>query len=152
MSDHGHDMIIPKPLLYAAGALMLGSLAFVYIARETDTMLVRSPESAPVAQRSLTFADSPDGGLVVTDHLSGEVVALLSDADDGLVEAMLRGLKHGRVIARAEGEAVYVLTEWENGRLTIADPSSGVDINLASFGGLNKRIFASFLETGEGSS
>jgi putative photosynthetic complex assembly protein len=145
-THHGHtEMVIPRTALFAAGALMLGSLVFVYLARTTDTGLPAAPMAAVVEQRSLTFEDSADGGLVVTDHLSGEVVALLSDQDDGLVEAMLRGLKHGRVIARAEGQAVYVLTLYEDGRLAIADPDSGVDISLASFGGRNRAMFASFL-------
>ncbi|MFN3614192.1 MAG: photosynthetic complex assembly protein PuhC, partial [Rubrimonas sp.] len=116
---HHDDIRIPRALLWAAAALVLFSLAAVMVGRATDRGLSLTPTAGVAETRSLMFAHQPGGNIEVVDALSGQMVALLSADQDGFIRGVLRGLTRGRAVTRTTGADVYVLTRWDDGRLSI---------------------------------
>lgn len=146
----GHDeIIVPRLVVRAVAALMAFSLVAAVWGRQTGQGTLMTAPAPAVEERRLSFADAADGALVVTDALSGQVVALLSTGQDGFIRGVLRGLSRGRAVNRIEGGDVYVLTRWDDGRLSITDPASGERFDLNAFGKDNLRAFAQLLTSQE---
>ncbi|SEA33933.1 photosynthetic complex assembly protein PuhC [Rubrimonas cliftonensis] len=154
MSDHAErrhaeDHHIPRGLVLAAAALALFTMVAVVYGRATDTGLMLAPQAEAVETRSLYFTDSADGAMVVTDAVSGQMVALLSEGQDGFIRGVLRGLTRGRAVTREGGDDVLALTRWDDGRLSISDPATGERFFLNSFGADNLQAFARLLASRE---
>jgi len=153
MSDHATPRIdehqIPRLILRAAGALILFVFLAIIIGRATNTGLLLTPEAAPVETRAMHFTPAPTGEMAVTDQASGQLVALLSAGGDGFIRGVLRGLSRGRAVTRTTGDDVYVLTRYDDGRLSISDPVSGARFDLNSFGPDNLQAFARLLKSQE---
>ena len=154
MSDHAanariDENHIPRLILRAAGALIVFAFLSVMIGRATNTGLVLTPEADPVETRALHFSMVSTGEMAITDDVSGQLVALLSANGDGFIRGVLRGLARGRAVTRTTGGDVYVLTRYDDGRLSIADPVSGARFDLNSFGPDNLQAFARLLKSQE---
>jgi putative photosynthetic complex assembly protein len=147
--DHRHDNMIPRAMLLALLGMILFSIAAVIVGRATETGLRITAEVPAAEERSLTFHTALDGALEVRDAGDGRVVALLPPGKDGFMRGVLRGLTRGRAVGRVEGEDVYVLTRWTDGRVSIADPVSGERFDLNSFGVDNVATVASLLKSRE---
>jgi putative photosynthetic complex assembly protein len=146
----GHDEIdVPRIVLRAVIALMIVSVIAAVWGRQTGRGTLMTAPSTAAQERSLSFGDAPDGALRVTDAVSGQVVALLSSGQDGFIRGVLRGLARGRAVNRVEGGDVYVLTRWDDGRLSITDPVSGERFDLNAFGKDNLWAFARLLKSQE---
>lgn len=99
----------------------------------------------PSAERSLRFFDEADGTVRVEDGASAEVLGRFGPGEGGFIRASVRSLVHQRRI-RGEGAAVpFKLTRWENDALTLADPVTGRNVEVSSFGPDNRAIFANLL-------
>lgn len=140
---------IPRLILLAAGALILFVFLSIMIGRATDTGLLLTPEATPVETRAMRFSPAPTGEMAITDDASGQLVALLSAEGDGFIKGVMRGLSRGRAVTRTTGDEVYVLTRYDDGRLSISDPVSGARFDLNSFGPDNLEAFARLLKSRE---
>jgi len=140
---------IPRLILLAAGALIVFVFLSIFIGRATDTGLLLTPEAAAVETRAMRFTPAPTGEMAITDKQSGQLVALLSAGGDGFIRGVLRGLSRGRAVTRTTGDDVYVLTRYDDGRLSISDPVSGARFDLNSFGPDNLEAFARLLKSRE---
>ncbi len=146
----GHDEIdIPRIVLRAAIALMVVSVLAAVWGRQTGQGVMLTAPATAAEERHLSFTDAPDGVLRIADATSGQVVALLSTGQDGFIRGVLRGLSRGRAVNRMTGGDVYVLTRWDDGRLSITDPVSGERFDLNAFGSDNLRAFAQLLTSQE---
>jgi putative photosynthetic complex assembly protein len=125
---------------------MLFSIVAVLVARGTGVGLMLTPEGEPAETRLLQFDERADGRLFILDHPAGAQVALIP-AEGGFIRGVLRGLSRGRALERMESTEVYLLTRWDDGRLSISDPATGQSFDLNSFGVDNLRIFAQLLES-----
>lgn len=153
MSDHAdrHSDNVHIPRIVARGLVALVVFAFlaVMLGRATNTGLVMTPQATAVEARALLFTNVAGGELAITDSVSGQHVALLSADGDGFIRGVLRGLSRGRAVTRTTGDDVYVLTRYDDGRLSIADPVSGERFDLNSFGTDNLNAFARLLKSRE---
>jgi putative photosynthetic complex assembly protein len=149
MHDHAQEPPLPRLLLRAVIGLILFSIVAVVIGRFTETGLVMTAPSTPVEQRELTFEVLESGELMVKDHQSAQMVALLPVGKDGFIRGVLRGLERGRALSRAQGPEVYTLTRYADGRLSIADPLTDERFDLNSFGRDNLAAFAQLLPSRE---
>ena len=149
MPRRKHDETIPRILVRAMFGLVVFSVIAVLIGQNTGMGLRLTPEAAPVEQRMLAFEDQLDGATVVLDHETGAKVALLPADGDGFVRGVLRGLTRDRALTRMEETNVYLLTAWDDGRLSIEDPATGQRFDLNSFGRDNLAAFARFLKSRE---
>jgi putative photosynthetic complex assembly protein len=142
--DHRHD--VPKAPLYAAGALIVVTLLLVFGVRLTGIGELRTPREAVVAERSLHFADQPDGGIVVHDAVDGRLVARVAPGEQGFLRGALRGLARERKRERIGREAPLRLSSRADGRLLLDDPATGQMIDLGAFGAQNVAVFTRMLE------
>lgn len=99
----------------------------------------------PEAQRALRFFDEPDGTVRVEDGASKAVLARFGPGEGGFVRASVRALVHQRRIRGLGPEVAFELISWPDGALTLHDPATGRSIEVASFGPINRAVFANML-------
>ncbi len=146
MSNSEHDKSIPLPLLIGAGLLVAITMISAATGRLTGVGTTMTPASEVVQTRSLHFADRTDGGVDVTDVTTGTSVYVVPPGTNGFLRGVLRGMSRTRKLENVGPEPAYVLTRWADGRLSLADPSTGREVNLEPFGPTNYRVFARFLD------
>ncbi len=149
MSSHHHDApfgnVTPWPI-YALGALLLTTLGVVAWERvahmkAADRPAVQATVNDVLWQRQLRFADTAQGHIAVTDHVTGQTVATF-EGQQGFLRGSLRALARSRQRAGQGPEQPFVLTGHTDGRLVLRDPVTGDRINLESFGPTNAAVFA----------
>ena len=134
----------PRWILYFAGGIIAFSLISVALVRITGN----GPDqiaAAAVAERMLRFDDMPNGGVLVTDGVTGVRVAELQ-GEQGFVRGALRALTRERSARDIGSKQPFKLTARVDGRLTLDDPSTGRRIDLESFGPTNSSVFFRFLQ------
>jgi putative photosynthetic complex assembly protein len=105
---------------------------------------------APVESRELRFADTPDGGVAVTDARSGAPIATLAPGTGGFVRGAMRGLARDRRRDGGGPEAPFLLATWPDGSFTLEDTVTGHAIDLRAFGRTQTETFANILHAPEG--
>jgi putative photosynthetic complex assembly protein len=156
---HSHENTVPAPALASAAALVVFALAMTatvqlgWLDRSAVPAVERAQaEIAPVAQRSLHFADMPDGSVEIADAASGAHVATIAAGGEqgGFIRGVLRGLARERRMNGLGARQPFTLTRWEDGSLTLRDEGTGRMVELGGFGADNRAAFAALLapETG----
>ena len=137
----------PHVPLVGAGGL----IAFVLLAAVAGRMSGSGiePPSAPItAQRSLQFADRPDGAVIVTlaagQTGGGQVVDVMT-GQNGFLRGTLRGFARTRRAENVGSTPPLRLTGYADGRLTLFDPSTGRQVELEAFGSENEAVFVRLL-------
>jgi putative photosynthetic complex assembly protein len=143
-----HDLprrdVFPRAALVVGVTVLMLTLAAVALHRLSASDDMRGDEARPVAQRALIFRDLPDGGVAIVDAASG---ATLDSAhgEQGFLRGTLRALARERKQRGLGAEAPLQLIARADGRLTLADDSTGARIDLESFGPTNAAVFARWL-------
>jgi putative photosynthetic complex assembly protein len=136
--------VIPRRAVLGAFAAL--GLTFVGAAavRWSGTS-IREPDARTVVQLELHFADRADGGIAVINARSGQTLDVVH-GEQGFLRGSLRGLvreRKRRGLSRAEP---FQLLARADGRLTLADASTGERIELESFGPTNLAVYARWLD------
>jgi putative photosynthetic complex assembly protein len=105
---------------------------------------------AVIAKAELTFTDLADGGVSVR-NAGGQVVATIPARDDGFLRMTLRLLAAARLRQHIGQEQPFMLTEFAGGRMLLADPATGLRVELEAFGPSNVGEFTHFFSTRTGS-
>lgn len=139
MSDH-HDLDLPKPLLLAAGFLIVGSLLLAYWGRQTGIGRIAVEQSAIVAAHDLRILPQGNGTIAVylTD---GTLVKLLPIEQAGFVSGVLRGFSRGRSLAKVPADVPFSLIRYADGRLVLEDTATGESVVIDVFGPTNAKTF-----------
>jgi putative photosynthetic complex assembly protein len=145
-SVHARPERIPRWLVRAIALLLVLVLGGVGLMRMNGFNPAVQPAAA-LAERTLAFADGPDGAVLVTDTTTGERLAELR-GEQGFLRGVLRGLARDRRAHGVGPATPYRLTLHADGRLLITDPETGQRIDLASFGPDNAAVFARWLPAG----
>ncbi len=141
--------IIPRGMIIAAGVMMVLTIVVAAVSHRAGIYHVITPPTTVVASRDLLFADQRDGGVLVTDAKTGQRVTLVEPTTGGFLRGIMRGLvREHRLNEQAAGTA-FRLTHWADGRLSIADPTTGESFDLEAFGPTNEAAFAKLLEDDE---
>lgn len=144
------DRLIPRGLLLGAAALVGFALVSTTAARVSGTGTAEfqaAPVAAtPVARLDLRFEDRDDGAVAVLDAGSGEVVDVLAPGTNGFVRGVMRALARERRAHEIGPSPAFRLSSWEDGRLSLEDPSTGRRIELTAFGPTNRDAFARLLD------
>ena len=110
------------------------------------------PAPPPVrAQAALTFTDTVAGGVTVTDAATGTLLATIPARSDGFLRMTLRLLAAARQREHIGRAQPFILTSRDGGRMQLADPATGLTIELEAFGPSNIAEFVGFLPKVSGS-
>jgi putative photosynthetic complex assembly protein len=135
----------PRSILFAAGTAMALSILGAAVGRITH-VANSEPTAAPMIERLLLFKDLPDGGVAVFDAGDPRApIDVLAPETNGFLRATMRGLARQRLRQSEGAETPFRLTEWADGRLTLADPATGRRVEMEAFGITNESVFARLL-------
>lgn len=149
--SHDHEMRpIPKGILYAAGGLVVASLGLATLAQTTGFGKMTVPKAEALSRAEVRFEDHGEDGVAVLDARSGHLVATLESGGDGFVRGVLRSLNRQRRLDQLSTGAPFVLTRWADGRLSLADPTTGEEVQLVGFGEDNFAAFDALAEAASG--
>lgn len=133
--------------LIAASLLLTSLVTFGFFERQAIPSEARAEAGTLKAdERSLFFFDEADGTVRVEDALDGTEVGRFGPGTGGFVRTTMRSLTYQRRIKGLGREVPFELIEWDNGMLTLLDPTTGKSVELHSFGDGNRQTFANFLE------
>ena len=99
-----------------------------------------------VAKRSLFFSDTRDGAVLVEDGTTREQIARIEPGTGGFIRSTMRSLVHVRMRKGIGPDTPFELTRWDDGGLTLSDPTTGETRELMGFGATNRAAFAVLLE------
>jgi putative photosynthetic complex assembly protein len=135
--------IIPRRALWVGAAVLVLTLAAAGAVRWSGANAPHAYERT-IAERALQFRDRSDGGIDVVDAASGTTLESVH-GEQGFLRGTLRGLARERKRRGLDGQAPLQLIARADGRLTLADASTGEHIDLESFGPTNAAVFARWL-------
>lgn len=136
----------PRPILRVALAMIALTFTMAILATQFGIGKSADEYASPVAQRSLSFVDASDGGILVNDGQTGELALTLPPGTNGFLRGALRALADRRRVAQQPHEAPFTLTAWQDGRVTIEDPLTGQRVAVSSFGPTQVRSFVALLD------
>ncbi|KWV94468.1 photosynthetic complex assembly protein PuhC [Erythrobacter sp. AP23] len=153
MSGHAHPDAIPREPLVMIALLVLFTVALAsaaslgFIAKDAVPSEARAAAGVEaVAERKLYFHDELDGGVRIEDADTGALVSSIAPGTGGFIRTTLRSLVHVRRSKGIGAETPFVLTQWDNGTLSLSDSETGKSVELGSFGPDNRASFAVLLE------
>lgn len=127
-------------LLLAIG----GAIVFTIWVTQQSKTTARYPDAPAKLIKQLRFEDRTDGSIAVVDYQTKQQVDVIT-GEAGFVRGALRTLAQERKRREIGSEPPFELIAREDGRLTLADPSTGRMIDLESFGVINSQHFARLL-------
>lgn len=138
---------IPKPVVAAAGMLVLLALAAVAFVRLGGSGAVHVPDAQAVTVREFLFEDRSDGSIGILDARSKLQVDVVAPATNGFLRGTMRGLARERKRQSVGPEVPFQLVGRADGRLTLVDPATQRRVDLESFGPTNAEVFAKLMRT-----
>ncbi|WOE74541.1 photosynthetic complex assembly protein PuhC [Alterisphingorhabdus coralli] len=151
--SHDHDPTVPPGALVGAAVLILTCLAMTaavtngYLPKSGSPELSRAQQAiAQEKTRTLFFADTAEGGVEVTDSITGETVLEVPYGEGGFLRASLRRLVKERRARGIGAETPFTLILWENGALSLDDPTTGKKVEIQGFGPDHTNMFASMIK------
>ena len=138
--------MVPRILVQAMFALMVGSCALVGYAQWADVPDTGVLIEAPVVQeRTVTLVGDRTGKYTVRDD-TGAVIAASSDDKAGFLGVMGRVIERERALQAVAIDAPIQVVRRNNGHVGIVDPSTGMVIDLIGYGTDNVAAFANLLK------
>ncbi|HJK97047.1 MAG TPA: photosynthetic complex assembly protein PuhC [Polyangiaceae bacterium LLY-WYZ-14_1] len=148
--DHDHDPKVPKGVLIGAAVLLVATVVFAAVARQSrlDAVAAAGGASEPEAAVSLLFEDRPDGAVVIKEAETERPVKVIEPGTEGFVRGVLRGMFRTRMLEEIDRDRPFRLARHADGRFVLSDPESGRRVELRSFGRTNYESFAEILDQG----
>ena len=142
--SHHHEQHVPRPVLIAAGLLMVFAIGLAATARSAQ-LEDPTPRAAVLESVELRFTDRDDGGISVFGEGGAEVYRVQPESN-GFIRGVLRGMYRTRRIEGRGPDEPFVLERLRDGKLQIRDPQTGHEVELRSFGHTNYEAFVAVLE------
>lgn len=146
MSQHSHDIRMPKPMLYGIAGLLIAVTAFVGLARLTGVGVADLSDEPAVERMAVRFLDEPNGGVGAYNPESGAVLHIFEPGEGGFVRTSLRSLSHNRRLAGVGPMPPYELLKSATGHVVLFDPTTGKSLTLDAFGDANENDFAQLFD------
>jgi len=120
---------------------VLTVLLSVFIFRIMDYPLVGiSPKSVIAQEISLKFVERNRFDVVVLDKY-GRFLAESTDGSNGFLGVVYNAVKRERIKRRVVAENFLRLVQYKNGRISVIDDTTGLEIQVNSFGVKNLEVF-----------
>ena len=132
-------------LLAGAATLILLSIVMATNFVGTERVDFSSKRTA-VATRALIFRDAPGGAIAVYDEGADEPFIVLPREGNTFMASALRLLGQSREQRTKAGpNDPFILTLWNDGKMSFSDPATGDTLELSAFGPTNAKTFAQLL-------
>ena len=142
---HQEKEMVPKFLVKAMFALMIGTLGIVTFAQLTGVQNTGVLVEAPiVSERVVTM--SGDNMRVYTVYEDGEVIAVSSEDKAGFIGVIGLVVQRERMQAGISMDAPLRIVGRENGNVAIIDDSTGLTKELIGYGADNIAAFGNLLD------
>ena len=133
--------IIPKRFVQALILLVVFSLFSVFIFRFLDVPKLGVPPKSFISEEILVrFSDENRTGVLVRDA-GGQIIGDSMDGKSGFLEVVYNAIKRERIKKRILTDKSLRLVLYDNGRITLIDDSTDLEIHLNSFGLNNLEVF-----------
>jgi putative photosynthetic complex assembly protein len=139
----------PRKVLIAATALAVLTIVSAGTARWSGLGATREPQGSASQTRELRFQDLADGSIAIYQAADGHLVDTLAPGTSGFVRIVMRSLARERRMNDQGQETPFRLVRWQDGRLSVDDPTTGRHIDLGAFGAANTQSFARLIVPGD---
>lgn len=143
---HRDREMVPRVLVQAMFAMMIGSLALVSYATFFDIPKRGVLAATPVAQSRLVVLTGDRGGTYQVHDPAGALLASSADPRGGFISVIGRVVDRARRVRDLPLDAPVEVVRWESGSIAIIDASSDLKIELLGYGPDNVAAFAQLLE------
>jgi putative photosynthetic complex assembly protein len=133
---------MPRGVLICAGALIAFAVSSATVGKLSGLGAFNAPAANVVQSLELRFEDQANGSVLVRDAKDGVVIYTIAPGTNGFMRATLRGLAQERKRTDVGDEAPFRLAHWDDGRMTLEDPTIGRRVALEAFGQTNAQAFA----------
>tara|TARA_B100001057_G_scaffold499850_1_gene612140 strand:+ start:1253 stop:1705 length:453 start_codon:yes stop_codon:yes gene_type:complete len=138
------DVISSKFIIFVLSLVFLTLTYVFYHAFFNIPKAGTPPISKILVERQLVFI--PENKLIVSiTDLDGNVLAVSNKNNNGFISVIYNAFERGRLKKRVKTNMPLNLRYYENGRLSLYDISTDLEIYLNSFGEKNANTFAKFL-------
>lgn len=138
--------MVPRFLVLAMFGLMVITVAMVAFAKLTDQPLRGvAPDSAIVAERSITLEGTSSTGIYVLDE-QDQRIAYSSENKAGFIDVIWVVINRERTVQNVDGNPPLRLVRRENGHVAIIDPATDWKIELIGYGQDNIDAFARLID------
>jgi putative photosynthetic complex assembly protein len=141
---------MPKEVLTFAAVMIAIVIAGSWTARLSGLGRAAPPIAEAVQSLSLRFDDQQDGSVLVRRANDGAAIYRIAPETNGFMRATLRGLARERRRSGVGAETAFVLTYWNDGRMSLEDPTTGRRVALEAFGETNAGAFARLFQASGG--
>jgi putative photosynthetic complex assembly protein len=137
--------IFSRRLIIAMALMCVAALGLAGFGRLTGVGVQKLP-SAPVAEeRTLRFLDAGGGAIVIEDGADGKLVQRVAPGEGSFIRTVMRGMAHDRMARGGDSSTPFRLVHRTDGWLILADPMTGREVILNSFGKPNSDLFLRLL-------
>ena len=133
---------MPRGVLIAAGALIAFAIVGASATKFSGVGADRTPVARAVQTLSLRFEDQANGSVLVRNADDGAVIYTIAPETNGFMRATVRGLVRERKRSDVGDETPFLLTRWDDGRVSLDDTTTGRRVPLEAFGPTNAGAFA----------
>jgi putative photosynthetic complex assembly protein len=133
---------IPFAVLGLGLAVILGCGA----ARWSGYAVQPAPQKI-LASVSLSFADAPDGAVLVRNATTGALIETVPPRGGGFLRSTMRVMATEREADHLGPAAPFTLTAMDGNRLALTDTATTQTLELEAFGPANAAEFAAILQT-----
>ena len=141
---------VPKEVLLSASALVLLTIVASAGAKISGVGRIHAIMARPVERLALRFEDQDNGSVLVRRAEDGALIYTIAPETNGFMRATLRGLARERERSGLGDSTPFLLTHWDDGRMSLDDTTTGRHVALEAFGETNARAFARLFAASEG--
>ncbi len=134
--------MVPLVLVRAMFGLMLAALALTSFAVLTDRPLTGVPAPSPVVSEITVHLAGERNGDVAVIGPDGTVIARSDEDMNGFIGVMWRNFQRERMLHGLPDTAPIRVLRRENGRVSVIDDATGIDVALIGYGKDNVAAFA----------
>jgi putative photosynthetic complex assembly protein len=132
-------------LIAAMALVCMAALGIAAFGRLTGVGVQKLPTAEAVQIRDLRFLDAGGGAIAIEDAADGKLVQRVPPGEGSFIRTVMRGMAHDRMARGGDSTTPFRLTLRTDGWLIIADPMTGREVILNSFGKPNSDLFAKLL-------
>ncbi|GEO80518.1 photosynthetic complex assembly protein PuhC [Pararhodospirillum oryzae] len=147
MGDPFEDKPVPRSALIAAAIVVSLTILVAAWARLSGYDPGSDYRSAVVATEDMAFRVENDGTVAVIVPPDNVVMTRIPAASSGFLQGILKSLERERHRREIDLATPYRLERHANGRLALADPGTGMNIDVGSFGPTSLALVQDLFQT-----